>query len=89
MTGPDSDSTSAPDSLNPTWTKISFDRTKWYTVDLHMDFTLHKVQYTITSKEAAPIVMASATGSITGTNLAKFVACNCYGTACSRSTTSG
>ena len=80
VTGPDSDSTSAPDSLNPTWTRISFDRTKWYTVDLHMDFTLHKVQYTITSKEAAPIVMASATGSITGTNLAKFVACNYYGT---------
>ncbi|MGW7167584.1 RICIN domain-containing protein [Streptomyces sp. NPDC054884] len=79
-TGPDSDSTSAPDSLNPTWTKISFDRTKWYTVDLHMDFTLHKVQYTITSKEAAPIVLASATKTITGDNLAKLVACNYYGT---------
>ncbi|MET9966168.1 RICIN domain-containing protein, partial [Streptomyces sp. NPDC006356] len=79
-TGPDSDSTSAPDTLNPTWTRISFDRTKWYTVDLHMDFTLHKVQYTITSKEAAPIVLASATKSITGTGLAKFVACNYYGT---------
>ncbi|AMW14533.1 hypothetical protein A4E84_36675 [Streptomyces qaidamensis] len=79
-TGPDSDSASAPDSLNPTWTKISFDRTKWYTVDLHLDFTLHKVQYTITSKEAAPIVLASATKTITGTNLAKFVACNYYGT---------
>jgi lysophospholipase L1-like esterase len=80
VTGPDSDSTSAPDSLNPTWTKISFDRTKWYTVDLHMDFTLQKVQYTITSKEAAPIVLASGTKTITGTNLAKFVACNYYGT---------
>lgn len=80
VTGPDSDSTSAPDTLNPSWTKISFDRAKWYTVDLHMDFTLRKVQYTITSKEAAPIVLASATGSITGTNLAKFVACNYYGT---------
>jgi lysophospholipase L1-like esterase len=80
VTGPDSDSTSAPDSLNPTWTKVSFDRAKWYTVDLHMDFTLRKVQYTITSKEAAPVVLASATGSITGTNLAKLVACNYYGT---------
>ncbi|WP_338895085.1 RICIN domain-containing protein [Streptomyces sp. TG1A-60] len=80
VTGPDSASTSAPDSLNPTWTKIAFDRSKWYTVDLHMDFTLGKVQYGITSKEAAPRVMASGTGSITGTNLAKLVACNYYGT---------
>ncbi|WDV49259.1 RICIN domain-containing protein [Streptomyces coeruleorubidus] len=80
VTGPDSDSTSAPDSLNPTWTKIAFDRTKWYTVDLHMDFTLGKVQYAIISKEAAPRVMASGTGGITGKNLAKLVACNYYGT---------
>jgi hypothetical protein len=80
VTGPVSDSTAAPDSLNPTWIKTSFDRSKWYTVDLHMDFTLGKVQYSIISKEAAPVVMASATGSITGTNLAKFVACNYYGT---------
>ncbi|MGI5365820.1 RICIN domain-containing protein [Streptomyces iakyrus] len=79
-TGPDSDSTSAPDSLNPTWAKISFDRTKWYTVDLHMDFTLGKVQYTVTSKEAAPKVLVSTTQSITGQNLAKLVACNYYGT---------
>ncbi|MFI7017314.1 RICIN domain-containing protein [Streptomyces sp. NPDC050164] len=80
VTGPDSDSTSAPDSLNPTWTKIAFDRTKWYTVDLHMDFTLGKVQYAIISKEAAPRVMASGTGGITGKNLSKLVACNYYGT---------
>lgn len=80
VTGPDSDSTAAPDTLNPTWTRIGFDRTKWYTVDLHMDFTLRKVQYTITSKESAPVVLASATGSITGTGLAKLVACNYYGT---------
>ncbi|MCH7232265.1 GDSL-type esterase/lipase family protein [Glycomyces sp. L485] len=80
VTGPDSDSTTAPDSLNPTWMKTSFDRSKWYTVDLHMDFTVGTVQYSITSKEASPIVRASGTGSITGTNLAKFVACNYYGT---------
>jgi hypothetical protein len=80
VTGPDSDSTAAPDLLNPTWIKTSFDRTKWYTVDLHMDFTLRRVQYSITSKEAAPIVKASGTGSITGTNLARLVACNYYGT---------
>ncbi|CAM5441827.1 hypothetical protein [Streptomyces afghaniensis 772] [Streptomyces afghaniensis] len=79
-TGPDSDSASAPDSLNPTWTKIGFDRAKWYTVDLHMDFTLGKVQYTVTSKEAAPTVLVSTTKSITGQNLAKLVACNYYGT---------
>ncbi|MBR8640451.1 RICIN domain-containing protein [Streptomyces tuirus] len=80
VTGPLSDSTAAPDSLNPTWTKTGFDRSKWYTVDLHMDFTLRKVQYSITSRETAPRVMASGTGSITGTNLAKFVACNYHGT---------
>ncbi|MFF5517709.1 RICIN domain-containing protein [Streptomyces coeruleorubidus] len=79
-TGPDSDSTSAPDSLNPTWTKISFDRAKWYTVDLHMDFTLGKIQYTVISKETAPKVLVSTTKSITGQNLAKLVACNYYGT---------
>ncbi|MEV4867493.1 RICIN domain-containing protein [Streptomyces ossamyceticus] len=79
-TGPDSDSTSAPDSLNPTWTKISFDRAKTYMVDLHMDFTLGKIQYTVTSKEAAPKVLVSTTRSITGQNLAKLVACNYYGT---------
>ncbi|MFF6783477.1 RICIN domain-containing protein [Streptomyces sp. NPDC012510] len=79
-TGPDSDSTSAPDALNPTWTKISFDRAKTYTVDLHMDFTLGKIQYTVTSKEAAPKVLVSTTKSITGQNLAKLVACNYYGT---------
>jgi lysophospholipase L1-like esterase len=79
-TGPDSDSTAAPDSLNPTWTRISFDRAKWYTVDLHLDFTLGKVQYTVTSKEAAPKVLVSTTKSITGQNLAKLVACNYYGT---------
>jgi hypothetical protein len=80
VTGPDSDSASAPDSLNPAWIKTSFDRTKWYTVDLHMDFTVGTVQYSITSKEASPVVRASGTGSITGTNLAKLVACNYYGT---------
>lgn len=79
-TGPDSDSTSSPYALDPAWTKISFDRTKWYTVDLHMDFTLGKIQYTVTSKEAAPKVLVSATKSITGRNLAKLVACNYYGT---------
>ncbi|MFF9028711.1 RICIN domain-containing protein [Streptomyces iakyrus] len=79
-TGPDSDSTTAPDTLNPTWTKISFDRSKWYTVDLHMDFTLGKIQYTVTSKETAPKVLVSVTKSITGENLAKLVACNYYGT---------
>jgi lysophospholipase L1-like esterase len=80
VTGPVSDSTSAPDSLNPDWIKTGFDRSKWYTVDLHMDFTLGRVQYSITSKDAAPMVMASGTGSITGTNLARIVACNYYGT---------
>ncbi|MFC3495755.1 GDSL-type esterase/lipase family protein [Glycomyces rhizosphaerae] len=80
VAGPDSDSTAAPDALNPTWIKRTFDRSKWYTVDLHMDFILGKVQYTITSKEAAAQVMASGTGAITGTGLAKLVACNYYGT---------
>jgi hypothetical protein len=80
VTGPDSSSASAPDSLNPAWTRIGFDRSKWYTVDLHMDFTLGRVQYSIASKEASPRVMASGTGAITGQRLAKFVACNYYGT---------
>ncbi|MDT0342650.1 SGNH/GDSL hydrolase family protein [Streptomyces sp. DSM 44938] len=74
VTGPD------PDSLNPTWTTTSFDRSMWYTVDLHMDFTLGRVQYAITSKEAAPTVMASGTADIAGTNLARLVECNYYGT---------
>ncbi|MDX3517880.1 RICIN domain-containing protein [Streptomyces scabiei] len=79
-TGPDSDSTAAPDALNPTWTRIGFDRSKWYTVELHMDFTLGRIQYTITSKETAPKVLVSDTRSITAQNLAKLVACNYYGT---------
>ena len=79
LTGPVSPSTSAPDSLNPTWTKIAFDRTKWYTVNLHLDFTLQTVQYTITTREAAATVMASGTASVTGRNLGKLVACNYYG----------
>ncbi|ONI92587.1 hypothetical protein ALI22I_03080 [Saccharothrix sp. ALI-22-I] len=80
VTGPESDSTSAPDSLNPTWIRTGFDRAKWYTVDLHLDFALRRIQYSITSKEAAPTVVASGTASITGTNLARLVACNYYGT---------
>jgi hypothetical protein len=80
VTGPDSSSTAAPDSLNPTWIRTGFDRAKWYTVDLHMDFTLGRVQYSIATKEASPRVMASGTGAITGERLAKFVACNYYGT---------
>lgn len=80
VTGPDSSSASAPDSLNPAWNRIGFDRSKWYTVDLHMDFTLGRVQYSIATKEASPRVMASGTGAITGRSLAKFVACNYYGT---------
>ncbi|KUO16206.1 hypothetical protein AQJ91_36875 [Streptomyces dysideae] len=80
VTGPDSDSTSAPDSLNPDWIKTGFDRSKWYTVDLHMDFVLGTVQYSITSKEPAPRVMASGTGSVTGRGLARLAACNYYGT---------
>ena len=80
VTGPVSDSTSAPDALNPTWTRIAYDRTKWYTVNLHLDFILRRVQYTITSKETAAKVMASGTANVTGTSLAKLVACNYYGT---------
>ncbi|WP_158102775.1 SGNH/GDSL hydrolase family protein [Lentzea kentuckyensis] len=78
-TGPVSDSTSAPDSLNPAWTKLSFDRSKWYTVNLHLDFTLRRAQYLISTKETAARVMASGTANISGTNLAKLVACNYYG----------
>ncbi|MGP3981693.1 SGNH/GDSL hydrolase family protein [Streptomyces sp. KR80] len=80
VTGPVSNSASAPDSLNPTWTKIAYDRTKWYTVNLHLDFTLQRVQYLISTRETAARVMTSGTASITGRNLAKFVACNYYGT---------
>jgi lysophospholipase L1-like esterase len=80
VTGPVSDSTSAPDSLNPAWTKLSYDRTKWYTVNLHLDFTLQRVQYLISTKETAARVMTSGTATITGRNLAKLVACNYYGT---------
>jgi hypothetical protein len=80
LTGPATDSTAAPDSLNPSWTRISFDRSKWYTVSLHLDFGLQTVQYTITTKETAAKVMASGTASVTGKNLAKLVACNYYGT---------
>ena len=80
VTGPVSDSTAAPDSLNPAWTKIGYDRSKWYTVNLHLDFTLQRVQYTISTKETATKVMASGTATITGKSLAKFVACNYYGT---------
>jgi hypothetical protein len=79
VTGPVSDSSAAPDSLNPAWTKIAFDRTKWYTVDLHMDFTVGTVQYTISTREASPRVMASGTGRVTATNLDRLVACNYYG----------
>jgi hypothetical protein len=80
LNGPVSDSTSAPDSLNPTWIKIAFDRSKWYTVNLHLDFTLQTVQYTITTKDTAASVLASGTANVTGKNLAKLVACNYYGT---------
>ncbi|MEO6085227.1 MAG: SGNH/GDSL hydrolase family protein [Umezawaea sp.] len=80
LTGPASDSTSAPDSLNPTWTRIAFNRAKWYTVDLHIDFAVKTVQYTITTKESAPTVMASGTGRTTATDLAKWVACDYFGT---------
>ncbi|MEO6083296.1 MAG: SGNH/GDSL hydrolase family protein [Umezawaea sp.] len=78
--GPVSDSTSAPDSLNPAWTRISYDRSKWYTVNLHLDFTLQRVQYLISTKETATRVMASGTAIVTGKNLAKLVACDYYGT---------
>lgn len=80
VTGPASNSTSAPDSLNPTWTKVAYDRTKWYTVNLHLDFTLRRVQYTIATKDTAAVVMANGTASVTGTNLSKLVACDYYGT---------
>jgi hypothetical protein len=80
LTGPVSDSTSATDSLNPAWTRIAFDRAKWHTVDLHLDFTARTVQYTITTKEAAPVVLVSGTGRTTATDLAKMVACNYFGT---------
>ena len=74
LTGPVSDSASASDSLNPAWTRIAYNRAKWYTVNLHLDFTLQRVQYTIATKETAATVMASGTASITGKNLAKLVA---------------
>jgi hypothetical protein len=80
LTGPVSDSTAAPDSLNPVWTKLAYDRSKWYTVNLHLDFTLQRVQYTISTRETATKVMVSGTANVTGKNLAKFVACNYYGT---------
>ncbi|MEV6714624.1 SGNH/GDSL hydrolase family protein [Lentzea sp. NPDC051208] len=80
LTGPASGSASAPDLLNPVWTRIAYDRAKWYTVNLHLDFTLQRVQYLIATKEVASTVMASGTASVTGKNLAKFVACNYYGT---------
>lgn len=79
LTGPVSNSTSAPDSLNPSWTKVGYDRSKWYTVNLHLDFTLHRVQYTLATKETAAKVMASGTASIAGSSLARLVACNYYG----------
>jgi hypothetical protein len=80
LAGPASDSTSAPDSLNPAWTRIAFDRSKWYTVNLHFDFTLQTVQYTIATKDTAAKVMVSGTAGVTGRSLAKLVACNYYGT---------
>jgi hypothetical protein len=89
VTGPDSDSTSAPDALNPTWIKTGFDRSKWYTVDLHMDFTLGKVQYAITSKEAAPRVLASGTRSITARTSRSSSPATTTEPASSPSTTSG
>ncbi|RAS65930.1 lysophospholipase L1-like esterase [Lentzea atacamensis] len=79
LTGPVSDSTSAPDSLNPAWTRTAYDRTKWYTINLHLDFALQRVQYLISTKETAARVMASGTATVTGKNLAKLVACNYYG----------
>jgi lysophospholipase L1-like esterase len=80
LTGPASDSASAPDSLNPVWTRIAYNRAKWYTVNLHLDFTLQRVQYLIATKETAATVMASGTASVTGKSLAKLVAANYYGT---------
>ncbi|MEV6605819.1 SGNH/GDSL hydrolase family protein [Kutzneria sp. NPDC051319] len=80
LTGPVSDSKSAPDSLDPSWTRTAFDRAKWYTVNLHLDFTLQRVQYTIATKETAAKVMTSGTAAVTGKNLAKLVACDYNGT---------
>jgi lysophospholipase L1-like esterase len=60
--------------------RIPFDRSKWYTVSLHLDFTLRTVQYTITTKETSARVMVSGTAGVSGTSLAKMVACNYYGT---------
>jgi lysophospholipase L1-like esterase len=79
LTGPVSNSASAPDSLNPAWTKLSYDRGKWYTVTLHLDFTLRRVQYLIATRETASKVMTSGTATITGGNLARLVACDYYG----------
>lgn len=79
LTGPASDSATAPDSLNPIWTKVSYDRSKWYTVNLHLDFTLQRVQYLIATKETASRVLASGTAAVTAKNLAKFVVCNYFG----------
>ncbi|MFD8496707.1 SGNH/GDSL hydrolase family protein [Amycolatopsis sp. NPDC059657] len=80
LTGPASGSTSAPDSLSPVWTKLSYDRAKWYSVNLHLDFTLQRVQYLISTKETAAKVMVSGTASVAGKDLAKLVACNYLGT---------
>ena len=78
--GPVSDSSRAPDDLNPTWIKTNYDRSKWYTINLHLDFTVGTAQYTITTKETGARVMASGFGKIEATNLAKMVAANYYGT---------
>ncbi|MGI5186891.1 GDSL-type esterase/lipase family protein [Promicromonospora sp. CA-289599] len=80
VTGPASDSSAAPDRLNPAWTRTAFDRTKWHTVDLHMDFTVGTVQYTVSTREASPRVLASGTGQVSATNLDRLVAANYYGT---------
>jgi hypothetical protein len=79
LTGPVSDSSTAPDALNPAWTKIGFDRTKWHTIDLHMDFTVGTVQYTVSTREAPSQVLASGTGRVAATNLDRLVAANYYG----------
>ncbi|MFD7770423.1 SGNH/GDSL hydrolase family protein [Streptomyces sp. NPDC059787] len=76
--GPVSDSTAAPASLNPTWALVDFDATQWYTIDLHMDFTVGTVQYTITSKASSPRVVVSATAATTATGLSRMVACDYY-----------
>jgi hypothetical protein len=78
-TGPVSDSSAAPDALNPAWKKTTFDRTKWYTVDLHMDFTVGTVQYTVATREASPRVIASGTERVRATGLDRLVAANYYG----------